>query len=449
MMRDIKATLAEGPIGKILFKLTVPMIFGMVAMVAFNLVDTFFVGKLGTDELAAMSFTFPVVMALNGIALGLGIGAAAVISNAIGKGNMKAVRRLTTDSLILAALIVAVFASLGLLTIKPLFKLLGAKKELLPLIYSYMRVWYLGVVFVVFPMVGNNAIRATGDTKTPALIMMCAVTMNVILDPLLIFGLGPFPRLGLTGAALATVFSRMTTFAISSWVLIKRYKMVTFEKTPIREIWDSWKKILYIGLPSALTRVIMPIGIGVITKFVSMFGKEAVAGLGVATRIGFFAMTIIWALSSVIAPFIGQNWGSKKPDRVRKGLWISYRFSFLYGLGLFIILYFIAPLITPVFNGDPEVHRVSTLYLRILSMGYGLQGIFIISNSALNVLHRPLWGALITAIQMFLLYIPLAFLGMKFMGLNGIFLGGAISYVISGLIGAKLALNFSREVYLK
>ncbi|MBD3308593.1 MATE family efflux transporter, partial [candidate division KSB3 bacterium] len=224
-----KASLVEGSVAPLLIKLTIPMIFGVLGMVLFHLVDTYFVGQLGTIELAAMSFTFPIVMIIASISMGLGIGTSAVISRAIGEGDQHRVQRLTTDSLMLSVLVVAGFVVTGLLTITPVFGFLGATPEILPLIRQYMLIWYPGMIAVVIPMVGNHAIRATGDTKTPSMIMLVAVFANMVLDPLLIFGIGPFPRLELAGAALATVCARTTTLCVAVWVLYRRERMLVFE----------------------------------------------------------------------------------------------------------------------------------------------------------------------------------------------------------------------------
>lgn len=196
------AELIDGSVAKILFNLTLPMIAGMLGIVAFNLVDTFFVGQLGSKELAALSFTFPVVLVINSLAMGIGIGASAVVSRAIGRGDHHEVQRLTTDSLFLALVLVAFFVSFGVLTIEPLFTLLGAGPDIVVLIREYMVIWYIGVLFVNIPMVGNNAIRATGDTKTPSAVMLTAAVVNIALDPVLIFGLGPAPALESKGPRL-------------------------------------------------------------------------------------------------------------------------------------------------------------------------------------------------------------------------------------------------------
>ncbi|TES94429.1 MAG: MATE family efflux transporter [Candidatus Cloacimonadota bacterium] len=427
-----QARLVEGSVGKILVKLTIPMVFGIVGIVAFNLVDTFFVGRLGTDELAALSFTFPVVLIINSLAHGLGIGASAVISRAIGEGNHNEVQRLTTDSLVLSVLLVTIFVVIGQLTIDPIFRLLGATPEILSLIKQYMRIWYFGMIFVIVPMVGNNAIRATGDTKTPAAIMIVAVICNFALDPLLIFGIGPFPRLELAGAAIATVIARATTFFVSLIILHFRERMIAFIIPSFKTVMNSWKRILYIGLPNAGTRIIMPLTIGIITRIVASYGKEAIAGYGVSLRIEFFSLTVIMALCSVIAPFVGQNWGAGRYDRLRLGNKLSERFSMGWGLLMYIILAAAARPIASLFNDNPEVISTIVLYLRVVPIGYGLQGILLLSTASMNVLNKPLHAAALTVLQMFALYIPLAFVGSYLIGLPGVFAALALVYCTAG-----------------
>ena len=330
-MKNNQAKLIEGNIPGQLVRLTLPMFVGILGMISFNLIDTFFVGRLGAKELAAMSFTFPVVMIIGSISMGLGIGASSVISRAIGEGAHRKVVRLTTDGLLLALLTVIVFVTAGLFTLEPLFTALGADAELLPLIESYMKIWYLGVPFVIIPMVGNNAIRATGDTKTPSAIMFVAIVVNSVLDPLLIFGIGPFPRMELEGAALATVIARAVTLIVAFWVLWKREKMLSLAIPKITQVFNSWKKILYVGVSAAGTNLIIPISIGIITRLVSAHGNEAVAGFGVASRIEAFSLTIMMALGSVMAPFAGQNLGAGKIGRIRTALKLGRGFSMVWG----------------------------------------------------------------------------------------------------------------------
>jgi putative MATE family efflux protein len=422
------------------------MVFGMIGIVAFNLVDTFFVGRLGTDALAALSFTFPVVLVINSIALGLGTGASAVISRAIGEGDHHKVKRLTTDSLILSLLVVMGFVAVGLLTIDPVFRMLGATARTLPMIRQYMRIWYLGVGFVVIPMVGNNAIRATGDTLTPSIIMLIAVAVNATLDPLLIFGIGPFPRLEIAGAALATVFARATTFTVALWVLGYRDRMLTFVVPPVGAIARSWKRILFIGIPTAATRVILPVSVGVITRLVASYGTEVVAGFGVATRVEFLALTVVRALSTVLMPFVGQNWGAGRTDRVSAGVGYSKRLSLIWGGLMFAALALAARPIASIFNPDPAVVSTTVLYLRIVPLGYGLYGIVLLVAAALNALNRPLHAAALSTVHMFAFFIPFALAGSHLFGLRGLFSGLTLSFVAGAIIADHLFARTMRRL---
>jgi len=434
MVQNKRARLIHGPVGKTLFRLTVPMIFGMLGMIIFNLADTFFVGQLGTLELAALTFTFPVVLVIHSLALGLGIGASAVISRAIGEGSHNKVKRLTTDSLTLSILFVGFFVLAGLLTIEPLFRLLGASENILPMIKKYMRIWYLGVFFVIVPMVGNNAIRAGGDMKTPAFIMMIAAGINLILDPLLIFGIGPFPRLEIEGAAIATLIGRAITLIVTLLILIRRDKMISFQRVPIKDILHSWRQILFIGLPTAGTRIIIPVGVGILTRFVSAFGVPAVAAYGICARIEFFAMAVVMALSSVMNPFVGQNMGANRPERVDLGVRLSQRFAILWGLFLFLILALLGRPIASIFNSDSSVISTASLYMRLVPIGYGMYGMMVIVASTLNVLRKPLHAAGLSVLQMFVLCVPMAYAGSRLFGLPGIFGSLSISYVIAGVV---------------
>ena len=428
-----KARLVEGSVAKILIRMTAPMVMGMLGVVAFNLADTFFVGQIGIKELAALSFTFPVIMVIHSISIGLGIGTSAVVSRAIGGADEHKIKRLTTDGLLLSLLVVAIFVTIGFFTITPLFKLLGASSDLISLIKQYMLIWYPGMLFIVVPMVGNSAIRATGDTKLPALIMIGSISVNLILDPLLIFGIGPFPALGLKGAAIATVFSRAIASLIVFSILYFKHKMITFEKLHLRETINSWKKILHVGIPVSVSSFIVSIEMGVIISLIAVYGAEAVAAFGVGIRIDFFAMVIIMALTSVIGPFVGQNWAAGRLDRVRQFIKYSNQFSVISGLGTFILLLFLAKPIASAFTDSSLVISTAVLYLFIIPISYGVRGVFMLSTAALNVLKKPVQSMGITAASTFVLLIPSVYLGSYFFGLKGLFIGIVLSYFITGI----------------
>lgn len=433
----MKQRLTEGNVGSTLVKLTIPMVWGVLAIIAFNLVDTYFVGQLGTKPLAAMSFTFPVVMTLGSLSMGLGVGASSVISRAIGEGDRQRVKKFTTNSLTLAVTAVVIFVILGFLTIDPLFTALGATADILPLIRDYMQIWYVGMVFLVVPMVGNSAIRASGNTLTPSLIMIFAAAVNIALDPLLILGIGGFPRMELQGAAIATVVSRGTTLIAALFVLHFREKMLYLKLPTIQDTLWCWKDILYVGLPAAASTMINPISIGVITSFLATFGAEAVAAFGVASRLESFALIAVVALSSSIAPFVGQNWGAKKYARVGKALQLSFVFCLFWGLLMAAVLAATAPTLVAFFNPNPDIVAIASMYLWIVPISYAGAGIIYVASSAFNALGKPIPSVIMTVARMFVLYIPLAYFGGQLYGVNGIFGAACISNFIVG-IGAYL-----------
>jgi len=425
--------LTEGSIRDRLTQLTLPMVGGIFAIVAFNLADTYFVGQLGTRQLAAMSFTFPVVMTLGSLAMGLGIGASSIIARAIGEGDRSRVQRFTTNSLTLGVAMVALLATIGLLTIDPLFSALGAGPDVLPFVRQYMQIWYFGMVFLVIPMVGNSAIRAAGDTGTPSLIMIFSAGLNILLDPLLIFGWAFFPEMGLMGAAWATVISRATTLVASLLVLKFKEKMLSAHWPDAQETLWCWKDILSIGLPAAGASMITPISIGIVTSLLAVHGQLAVAGFGVASRVESFAMIIMMALAASIGPFVGQNWGAHQYGRVNKALKQSYLFCLFWGALVAIMFTGTARWIVSLFTVDEAVIAIATTYLWIVPISYGAAGIIQVASNAFNALGKPTPAVVITVLRMLVLYIPLAYVGSHLFGPIGIFGAATVANAIVGV----------------
>lgn len=445
MTMNDKKDLTQGSITKKLVQLTLPMMLGIISMVAFNLIDAFYVGQLGKTELAALSFTFPVIMVIFSFIQGLGIGATALIAKSIGKKDRNKAARETTDSIALTLLITGFFVVLGLLTLKPTFRLLGADASTASLVEEYMRIWYFALFFVSVPFVGNSAIRATGDARTPAYIMLFAVIINAILDPILIFGYLGAPAMGLKGAAIATAISRGFTMVLSFYILIRREKLITFV-IPTREVLSGcWKSILSIAVPSGLARLVVPIATGVITGLLASYGDYAVAAFGVGSRIEFLASSILFALSASIGPFVGQNFGSGHLSRVKEAVNVSIRFAFLWGLFAWAVLAIFARPIASIFNDNPDVIGTVQWYLWIVPAGFGLQGILSIINSYLNTIGKPLQASMIIVIQMLVLGLPVIFLGKEWGGIQGIFVALAFTYVLGGAI----SLIINRQVMKK
>ena len=437
-----KAKLLQGPVGKTLTSLAIPMAFGIVSIILFTVVDTVYIGRLGAEPLAAMGFTFPISYIVMSIAMGLSVGTSSTIARAIGEGHQLRVQRLATDGLGLAFLIVTCFSLIGLTNLNTIFSLMGAKGEILELISDYMIPWCLGVGLLVIPMVGNGAIRATGDTKTPATIMIIAGIVNIVLDPFLIFGIGPFPRLELQGAALATVFSWAMAFTASLWILGKREGMIRLPIFDPKHSFDSWKRILYIGIPAAGTNMMEPLSMAVITRMISEYGEESVAAFGVGGRLEALSLIGLWALSTAITPFIGQNFGAGNYDRIRAALRFGVKFSLIWGGAAFTVLYLLSGIIAPIFNDNKAVIASIVLFLQIIPISYAMYGISALVNSMFNALGKPLQASLVIILHLFVFVLPLAYLGSKVYGLKGIFIGIAVGNAVVGIIAYLMAQKF-------
>lgn len=421
----IIAPLVTGSVGGHLFRQAVPMAYGIVAIFGYSLVDTYFIAQLGTHELAAITFTGPVIGLIHGLTFGLGIGVASVISRGIGSGDHRQIRRVTTDSLLLGAIIVALLVIAGFATLTPLFSAMRADQDTLPLIREYMEIYYLGAMFLIVPMIGISAIRAAGDTRSVGRILIISGVVNIILDPILIFGWGPFPRLEMQGAALATVIAEIATFAITFYLLRKK-QLIARTLPNWAETIASWKAVLHVGGPACATELVMPVVFFFITAMLASYGEEVVAGFGVASRIEMVAIIPMIALNSVIGPFVGQNFGAGRLDRVRDGVRKGVAFTVAYGLFCAGLLAATAGILSPLFDPNPEVIRVAKSYLYIVPICYGAVGSAFVMIAAFNALGHPRPSLVLNVGRMVFIYLPLAiFLG-SWYGPTGIFLAAPL-----------------------
>ena len=434
-MASRKGKLTEGPVGQHLVKMTLPMLVGISTMMAQGLIDAWFLGKVGDRALAGFSFGFPILMIITSVAIGLSAGTSSVVARAIGNGDDRRARRLTTDSLFLAFLITAVLAAIGLLTIEPLFLLLGAPPDMIPMIRSFMTLLYSGIPFLVVGMVGMSCMRATGDTMLPGKLMIGAALVNVVLDPIFIFGLGPIPAMGLDGAAIAALMARGMMFLSTVYFLVYRLHMVSFKKAKPGELSKSWVDILHVGLPAAGTNAIIPIAVAFITAMIARYGPEAVAGFGVASRIESMVLVIFYALSSVIGPFVGQNLSAGEEDRIKLSLRQCAIFCLGSGLVLAALLALMSGFLPGLFSDNPDVNRVTRLFLWIAPLSYGAYGIVMVVNAAFNGLGKPMPAVYISVGRMILLYLPIAFVAQKHFGIAGIFAAYAVANLLTGLLG--------------
>ncbi len=443
----MKQDLLNGNTSRLLLALTLPMIWGMLSIMTFRLADAYFVSFLGTDELSALSFTFPVVMIVGGLALGLTAGASSVVSKAVGEGDLINVRRLSTDILLISFPAVLLFALAGVMTIGPVFRFLGAPRELMPLINQYMTVWYYGIIFYILSMVGNGIIRATGDTRFPGTIMSAAAVMNIVLDPLFIFGFSSLPGMGIRGAAVASFIARFISFSATGYVLIIRKRLISPLFPSFAAMAESWKKLLYISVPSMGTHLMNSLSHVVIIKLLSGYGKAVVAGVGVAGRLESFGLIVPMAISSVIGPFTGQNWGAGKIKRIDRGIFVT--FTFIIGWGIFLLALFLlfGRDLALLFSHDREVVETIVLYFRIISVSYGLQGIFYVACSALNALKKPIHSTALHMIRIIAIYLPLAIVLAFFYKVDGVFIALMITNFVSGFIAYLMLKRVVNRLY--
>ena len=426
--------LVDGSIQRSLIRMTTPMIIGMLALFTFQLVDTWFISFLGTESLTAISFTFPVTFTVMSLAIGLGIGASAVVAKALGSSQFEKAKEAATVinyiSLILACLVVII----SWILMEDIFTLMGANDRLLIPIRDYMVVWLPGSILVVCIMTSNSILRGYGDTKTPSILMAAAAFSNALLDPLFIFGIGPFPELGIQGAALATVISWMLGFCYLFYLLVFKMELVSRSLPNKATLKNSGLDMLSIGVPAAGANMMTPLAAGIMTAIAAGFGDSTVAAFGVGARIEPIATLLVLAISSSLPPLISQNYGAGRLDRIKEAYRIATRFILVWQLIIYLLLAIGAGILASIFSEDPEVVEAIKLFVWIMPLGYGLQGIIILTNSSLNALHRPLNALILSIARFFVFYLPLAYVGSVYFGLYGFFAGAVCGNLLMAMI---------------
>ncbi len=420
-----RQSLVADPIPTTLIRMTGPMIIGMFMLFTFNLVDTLFISMLGTEPLSAISFTFPVTFMILSLAIGLGIGTSAVVAKYLGCSEHEKAKQASTVTNYTSMLLALLLSLIGYIFMDQIFLLMGAREALLPQIREYMGIWLPTSALLVGMTTANSVLRACGDTKTPSIVMAAAGLINAILDPLLIFGIGPFPELGIQGAAIATLISWIVGFSYLFYYLTNKLELV-YKGVPSLAIFlSSSREMLRIGIPASGANMMTPVAAGVMTAIAASYGESTVAAFGVGSRLEAIATLLVLALSSTLPPFISQNFGAGRMDRIAESYKLTMKFILLWQLIVFAVMALIATLIARVFTSDPEVARAIHLFIWILPLGYGLQGVVILTNSAFNALHKPMMALYLSIARFFMFYVPLAWVGSQLFGLAG-FYGGAL-----------------------
>lgn len=412
--------LTEGPVPRTLFHLTTPMLWGLLAMIVGMAIEMWFISRLGAQELAAYTFTLPVTMVLDNLAVGIGIGASSVVARAIGSGQVVDVRRYVLGSLWLGVLLIGVLCVLVWVWLDPLFKLLGADAASMPLIREFLAVGLWAQLAITLPIVGNSCLRAAGNAKFAGYNMVVVAVLNLVLCPLLIFGYGAVPGQGIAGAAWAALVSESVSVLICLYALRYRERVLARCGLGLATVWRAWRAVLHVGIPATANMMVPALVAGFTTALIAQSGPLAVAGYGVAGRLENFAVVVFWAMSSILGPMVGQNHGAGRDDRVAETIRNSNRFCIMAGLAGAVVLAVAGQPLARFFSDDPQVTAAASLYLWIVPASYGLWGVTMMVNAVLNGLGHPRPALYLTVFRQVILFIPLAWAGEAVLGLPGV-----------------------------
>ncbi len=412
-----------------------PMLAGTFAMNLFSITDAWFVSKLGTFPLAAMSFAIPIVMLLTCLAMGLGTGITTLASHAVGRLDNQAAARLVSHGLIFVVAMAACISLGGYLSIDTVFVRLGAGEDTLPFIRGYMSIWYIGSTFMALPMVGNGLLIAMGDSRSASHCMILSTLFNAAVNPLLIFGLLGMPAMGIAGSALATVFAQLISTLWMLLLLSRKHRLLVFNDLCLKGIYASIVSILKFGIPAMMSMLLLPLASGIMTWILSGFGSGVVAAGGAAGRIEMLAFIIPMALGISLTPFVSQNVGANRMDRVYEAFRFSTLFALLYGAFIAIVFYIAAPWMAEAFSEDPQVVSTLVAYIRITSIGYGMTEVHRYCTFFLVGMHKPKQSLMLNCLRVLVLLIPLAYLGSRVIGIDGVFAGRLAADILAGAVG--------------
>jgi Na+-driven multidrug efflux pump len=280
--------------------------------------------------------------------------------------------------------------------------------------------------------------------------MGSAGLINAILDPIFIFGFGPIPAMGMQGAAIATMISWFFGISYVLFVLIKQKNLIHTQLLTFKQLIQSCRIILKIGLPAAGANMLTPIAAAIMTAIAATYGESVVAGFGVGSRIESIACIVVLALSMTLPPFISQNFGAGHMHRVKHAYKTSIKFILFWQILIYVLLIISAPWVASAFTKEQKVADIIVIFIWILPLGYGFQGVIILTNSSFNALHKPIVALILSLIRLFICYVPLAYIGSYFYGLHGFFIGALIGNLVMAAISYRLfSKQFTNDEYIE
>ena len=423
-LRDNDEEFTTGPIGRALGLLAIPMMLEMAMESVFAVVDIAFVSRLGTDAVAAVGITEALVTVLYAIAIGLGMGITAMVSRRIGARDAGGAARVTGQSIWVGALMSVGIGVFGVIFARDLLTIMGASDSVIETGAGFTAVLLGGSFSIIYLFLLNAAFRGAGDATVALRSLWLANGINIVLDPCFIFGLGPFPEMGVTGAAVATTIGRGTGVVYQLWYLLRSQGRLEFSAQHLRfRPALAWRmmRISFGGMGQFLIATASWIGV---MRIVAMFGSPAIAAFTIALRCMEFIFLPAWGLGNAAATLVGQNLGAGQPGRAERSAWKAAKYNAIFMAATGVLIVIFAQTITGWFTNEADVLRVGTSCLQILGAGFPMYAVGMVVVQAMNGAGDTETPMTINLISFWLVQIPLAFVLATRTGLgpNGAFI---------------------------
>ena len=427
--KNTKAKFVSGNIMKHILVMTFSSSVSLFVLFLVDLVDMFFISQLGEVALAsAIGFAGTILFFTTSISIGLAIASGALVSKNLGAGKEEDAKGYAYSVFVLGFAFSIVIAFIIWVFVPDLLRLLGANGDALKYASDYLRIIIPSMPILILAMGANATIRALGFAKQSMIVMVSGALVNAILDPIFIFGLD----MGIHGAAVASVFARLTMFGFGYYYLMHKHQFIT--SLSLSDLMSRVKVVLFIAIPAILTNVATPIGNAYVLSVMSDFGDSAVAGMSVIARIIPFAFVSVFALSGAIGPIIGQNFGAKLYTRVRECFQMSLYFSIVYSLIITLILVLSSNVITGVFKLQGEASELVRFFCLWISLSFIFNGLQFICNSAFNNIGYAKYSTIANFSKATLGTIPFVYIGAQITGPKGVLVGQAIGAIAVSLM---------------
>lgn len=419
----------RGSIGRAIFLLAVPMVLEMLMESLFGIVNAFWVSRLGADALAAVGLTESMLTIIFAVALGLGMATTATVARRIGEKDEEGAARAAAQSLILVVFVSLVVGAIGFVFAGDLLRLMGAEPGVVAVGASYPRIIF-GTNAVIMLLFLNNAIfRGAGDATIAMRALWIGNLINLVLDPCLIFGWGPFPAMGVTGSAVATTIGRGTGVLYQFWALGRGASRVRLRAAHLRPDFAQMWKLVRISLGGIFQFLVATASWVVIVRIVAFSGSAAVAGYTIALRILIVALLPSWGMSNAAATLVGQNLGAGKPERAERSVWLTGLANMTFLAVVTVVTLLFADEMTGLFTDEPEVVRYGVDCLRYVSYGYVFYAWGMVLAQSFNGAGDTWTPTVINIFCFWVLEIPLAYALALWAGLGaqGVFLAITIA----------------------